>query len=222
MDNVNGLIEVQYSGGRSMVTRLFSSFPIRFMTSSMSAEVPHIFFLGFGGGILAGDESRVNISMKESSVMCLRTQGTTKIFKSKSDEIECGCKQNLVVELAKLSFFVYLPDPISGFRDSIYEQNQQFSLIGSASIVVVDWYTCGRGKTRDEFWAQKVIKSCNRVTIDNQIVIHDNLNLFTCEISGSIAEKVGEMDVFGSVILVLNYLVFLNIDFDIPICVTNY
>jgi urease accessory protein len=52
------------------------------------------------------------------------------------------------------ALFCYLPDPVCGYKDSEFEQIQRFDMSTSSSLVLVDWYSCGRGTLRDEFWDQ--------------------------------------------------------------------
>lgn len=71
----------------------------------------------------------------------LRTQGSTKLFKSVQDKITTS---NINVSVGSGSLFALLPDPTTCFPGSRFTQQLEFILEKGASLVMVDWYGAGR------------------------------------------------------------------------------
>ena len=115
-----------------------------------------------------------------------------------------------------------------GYLGSKFKQRQMYSLVDdTASLVVVDWFTCGRGKqysthtngrknvetngrsenegSATEFWGQQFIQSDMKVIRNGKVILIDNLLLEGMNENNygpSISERVDHADVFGVVVLV--------------------
>lgn len=72
----------------------------------------------------------------------IKTQGSTKVFKCLPASE--GCSQHITATVAKDALLVLVPDPVTCFDDSKYQQIMIFKLHADASLVVVDWLTSGR------------------------------------------------------------------------------
>ena len=70
MSEVEGDIEVSHDGVKSLLARLFSTYPIRLMRQENWMNHVSIVSLGFGGGIVSGD--RHNIAIKLNPCAKLR------------------------------------------------------------------------------------------------------------------------------------------------------
>ncbi len=85
--------------------------------------------------------------------------------------------QNLSVKVAAGACLFHLPDPVTCFSGAIYSQHQKFMLESqTASLCVLDWYTCGR-MTRGEEWAFERYNSVNEVWCDKKRLARDTLLL---------------------------------------------
>lgn len=113
-------LEVCSSSGVSHVTHMLATYPYKFLQISTSIYA-NVFLLGFGGGSVAGDIQELKVILKEDAILLLRTQGSTKIFKSVDGKY---CSQRVSVNLASGSLFAFLPDPTTCFKDSRYCQYQ--------------------------------------------------------------------------------------------------
>jgi urease accessory protein len=126
----NNELEVCSSSGISRVTKMRASYPYKFLKSSLSDNVfASIYILGFGGGAVSGDSQEMTINVQENAILLLRTQGSTKIFKSIDGKYS---SQKLIVNLSSRSFLAFLPDPTVCFRGSRYIQQQAYNLEESA------------------------------------------------------------------------------------------
>jgi urease accessory protein len=195
--NMNTL-EVQCNNGKSVVTRQYATYPVRFVKLNNDFDdCCHIYTLSYGGGLVSGDKCNMDITVGESANLCIRTQGSTKVYKNSEGKVT---QQTIQATVRENSLLALLPDPVVGYADSRYLQSQSFDLHKDGSLVVVDWFTCGRGALRNEFWQQNSISTDLRIIRDGKAVLIDNLLLQNSS-SGSISLKVGHSDVFGTMII---------------------
>ena len=171
-----------------------------------SATAPlHLYLLSFGGGLLPGDVLDVSITLQPRSRLVLTTpHGSTKIFRTdaKFSHASGRSKQILKVELGKQTGLCYLPDPAVPFKNSRYEQFQQFTLLHGdeqrnqssgieddpaslpPSLCVLDWVTRGRAARgeswafhewtgRNEVWAQDVKTGKRKLLVRDSVILED-------------------------------------------------
>lgn len=139
---------------------------------SKEVAVTTIFLLTYGGGLLAQDSIKLNLTLEPYTRVALLTQGSTKIFKSSRDTAnhvrsatpENPTSQILDVTLTPHSSLCYLPDPNQPFADSIFVQRQTFYVdpAGSSSLLLLDWVSEGR-KARGESWTLSSWRGRNEV-----------------------------------------------------------
>lgn len=98
---------------------------------------------------MGGDQVHLTIDVKPKAKLSIVTQGYTKIFKSPSRDIITRQKLHVTIEAG--AAVCLLPDPVQPFAGSVYEQSQVFSLVGDASLVLLDWVSAGR-TARGEDW----------------------------------------------------------------------
>ena len=123
-------LEVSCNSGKSRVTKMKASYPCKFLTTNAAAGISaNVFILGFGGGVVSGDCQEMQVKILERAVLFLRTQGSTKIFKSVDGKFS---SQHSVFSLLDDSLLAFLPDPTSCFKGSRYYQHQVFDMSSSA------------------------------------------------------------------------------------------
>lgn len=62
-----GVIVVSKLVGKSVLTQLYSTYPIRFMQQETWSNFVHIQMLGFGGGLVSGDNYTVQIKLNSGA-----------------------------------------------------------------------------------------------------------------------------------------------------------
>jgi urease accessory protein len=98
---------------------------VKFTSTRLSGEdFATVFLLGFGGGMVAGDRVRMHVSVLKGATLLLKTQGSTKIFKSPSSE----CSQSMAINVDAGGLLLFTPDPTTCFKDSKFTQIQRFFL----------------------------------------------------------------------------------------------
>lgn len=95
----------------------------------------------FGGGLVAGDETRLEIRLGDGTRCHVGTQASTKVYRNPAGR-PCGHVTRARVGCDALLTFT--PDPVQAFSQSRYVQNQDFHLGAGASLVLLDWLTSGR------------------------------------------------------------------------------
>ncbi len=184
--------------------KLISSSPT---TLSSGLTCLQIFLLTYGGGLVAGDSISLTINLAPLTRLSLVTQGSTKIFKTPSQDIVSG--QNLDVRVEKGAGLCYLPDPTQPFVESCYEQMQIFRVEKEASLCALDWVSEGR-RARGERWGFWRWAGRNEVWSvrgkgEEKLLLRDNVVLDSSKGEQSFVEGIeGRMDglgIFGTLIL---------------------
>ena len=186
------------SDGTCQVSKAAATYPIKFLVPTKDNNFSIIYLLGFGGGLVEGDCVRIHGSVHENAVAVLKTQGSTKIFKSTDNK---HCEQEFVATIAQNGLLVYIPDPTTCFKQARFKQHQRYVLHPLGSLIAVDWYTSGR-MSEGEKWEMECLQTKLEIIIDSRRVLLENLDLHDTIGIASIAEKVGNAAVFGSIVLV--------------------
>lgn len=187
--NGEGLAILRFSKGTAVFTSLAFTFPLKLITprdSSRNASqqihsikgqeakaVAALYVVGYGGGLVSGDKVEADFDVGQGCVMCCLTQGSTKVFKTRSTRPTEGVstatyersersersepgetvgngnrgatRQSFRFLIRPNSTLVLLPDPVTCFASAKYDQVQRFDLRDrSSSLVVLDWITPGR------------------------------------------------------------------------------
>ncbi|RPA99902.1 UreD-domain-containing protein [Choiromyces venosus 120613-1] len=129
-------------------------------TPSTTNSYQTVFQLTYGGGLVSNDQVNLRIVVETNAKLCLLTQGSTKIFKQKSDGHKT--RQALDVRLCRGARLLLLPDPLQPFGESVFSQIQRFWLEEDGGMVVLDWVTEGRA-ARGERWDLESFESRNEV-----------------------------------------------------------
>jgi urease accessory protein len=176
-----------------------------------SILVHAVFLLTYGGGLVAGDQIDLHVQLGNGTRLTLLTQGSTKIFKTPSRDIESG--QRTIVDLEQGAALCYIPDPVQPFERSAFSQTQIYKFgsigdIGEPSMCVCDWVCQGRSAL-GENWDFYKYTSKNEVWLESQLgpskgklLLRDNLILDNNGIfSNGLVERMDELGVFGTLII---------------------
>jgi urease accessory protein len=127
----------------------------------------------FGGGLVAGDETRLAINLREGARCFLTTQGSTKVYANPGRR---PCGQLFRASLGPGSLLALVPDPVQAFAGASYTQCQQFHLEPDSGLVLVDWLCSGR-LARGERWAFTRFESRIEVFLGSERLLLDSLFL---------------------------------------------
>lgn len=169
----SALLTVELVHGQSAVTSAFARSPLKLLTPRARGESAWAYTSSFGGGFVAGDETRLELRVGAGARCFLGTQASTKIYRNPRRRA-CGHVTQATVERDAL--LVFAPDPVQPFADSSYTQRQNFQLEANAGLVLVDWFTSGRA-ARGERWAFNRFQSRNDVFVSGERIFMDSILL---------------------------------------------
>lgn len=127
----------------------------------------------FGGGMVAGDRTRLEVTVDPGACCFLGTQASTKIYRNPA---HLPCSHELIAKIDDHALLILAPDPVQCFADSSYEQRQHFTLSPSANLLLIDWMSGGR-TARGERWSFHRYLSRNEIERDGRKVLIDALSL---------------------------------------------
>lgn len=194
-------LEVQCLSGQSTVTSAFASEPIKLLTPRARGPSVWAFTSSFGGGLVAGDETQLDLNLGPNARCFLGTQASTKVYRNPAS-LPCGHRTQAF--LADDALLVFAPDPVQLFADAAYTQRQSFHLAPTASLVLVDWLTCGRA-ARGERWAFTAYSSRNEVSMGagapSDLVYLDAMHLDTGDDDFTSRHRSGRFHCFATVLM---------------------
>ncbi|KAJ2770799.1 hypothetical protein GGI18_005152, partial [Coemansia linderi] len=135
------------------------------------------YLMSYGGGIVHGDRIHVNARVGSKCALVLLTQGSTKVFRPKPGTSE-QTFQTIIIDVEPDALLCLLPDPVTCFKDAMYNQRQSVTLHSptTSSLVLLDWMTSGR-MSRGERWDFGKYFSVNVIRTPDRVVVRDALLL---------------------------------------------
>ena len=147
--------------GKSAVVSAFARDPLKLLTPIPRGEAVWACLSSFGGGMVAGDETALDLALEPGARAYVGTQSSTKIYRNPAGR---ACSHRTRADLAEDTLLVLAPDVVQAFADSSYRQVQDFDLAPTAGLVLVDWLSSGRSEC-GEHWAFRRFESRNTVRV---------------------------------------------------------
>jgi urease accessory protein len=196
-----GIIRVVRVGDSACLDTLYSSYPLKLLplASSDDLRCVQLYVIGHGGGLVSGDAINLQLTLENDSILVLKTQGSTKVYRGNARHDTAT--QEINANVCDDAFLVSVPDPVTCFRDSRLIQNQVYRLSEQASCIIVDSFTSGRAGN-GEVWEASRISNRLQLFINDKLVFMENLDLQPTQNGMTISEKIGNCGVFGTVLLV--------------------
>lgn len=187
--------------------------------AELAKAVAVLYIVGYGGGLISGDKVDLDVDVGHHCTMLVLTQGSTKVFKRRHTRptattsaaasatltvppIVTTTEQNFRFLVRPNATLILLPDPVTCYAASRYDQVQRFDVRckSTSSLMVLDWITPGRTAVRDpassapveavpgqksyaadvrsaELWAFEAYRSRNEVRVQGEVVARDVLLL---------------------------------------------
>lgn len=187
-------LEVEMVFGKSAVTSAAASSPMKILTPVARGRSVWAFTSSFGGGLVAGDQTKLKIIVRPGARCYLSTQSSTKIYRNPAAR---PCSHTTNAHLDEGSLLVFAPEPMQAFAESHYTQRQEFHLGPKAGLVLLDWFTAGRS-ARGERWAFARFDGRNDVFINGERVLVDPVLLQ----SATVARHMGRFNCFATLLLI--------------------
>ncbi|HUA68037.1 MAG TPA: urease accessory protein UreD [Candidatus Saccharimonadales bacterium] len=191
-------LEVESVFGESTVTSALARSPLKLLTPRARGRSVWACTSSFGGGLVAGDQTRLDLRLNKNTRCFLGTQASTKIYRNPSHR-PCGHVTHAT--LAENSLLVFAPDPVQAFAGSSYSQRQEFHLAENAGLVLLDWFTSGRA-ARGERWEFSRFKSRNDVFAAGERIFLDSIALDSADGSLPSPMRAGRFNCFAVLLLV--------------------
>jgi len=182
--------------GLSAATTAWARSPLKLLTPRSRGESVWAYTSSFGGGMIAGDHTRLEVTVDAGASCFLGTQASTKIYRNPA---QLPCAHELRAKAADDALLILAPDSVQCFADSIYEQRQHFTLAASANLLLVDWMSAGR-TARGERWNFRRYLSRNEVERAGKKLLIDALLLDSAD--GPLAGRFrgGDFNCFATVV----------------------
>lgn len=162
---------VEVVDGQSAVTSAWAQSPLKLLVPRPRGPSVWAYLSSLGGGLVAGDETGMELELGERACCFVSTQASTKVYRNPASR---PCSHWMQAKLAASSLLVHAPDPIQAFAGSSYTQRQRFLLQPGSGLVLVDWFCSGR-PARGERWAFNRFQSRNEVFLGDERVFIDSL-----------------------------------------------
>lgn len=167
------MIGVEVVRQRSTVVRSQGSSPLKLLSPRRPGKAAWVYTSTFGGGLVNGDDIRLDLSVGPGATCCLTTQSATKVYRSPNGR---PARQELQARVSPGGVLVLAPDPVICFADAVYEQRQFVDVSGGGTLVVLDWISSGR-RGCGECWAFRRYLNRLEIQYDGTRVLTDVLLL---------------------------------------------
>jgi urease accessory protein len=168
--------------------------PLRLLTPRNHGDGAWVFAATLGGGLVDGDRIELRMEADADTTALVGTQSSTKVYRSPK-----GCSQRFDLQAGEGAAVAIVPDPVVCFAGARYHQTIDISLAPTASLVLLDGYTCGRA-ARGERWQFAHFESRTTIVRGASTVMVDATLLDPAH--GSIAERMGRFEAVASLIVV--------------------
>jgi urease accessory protein len=191
-------LEVERVFGESTVVSSFATSPMKLLAPRSRGPSVWACTSSFGGGLVAGDQTRLDLKIGREARCFIGTQASTKIYRNPA-LIPSGHQTRAI--LAENSLLVFAPDPVQAFAGSTYHQRQEFRLADGAGLALLDWFTSGRA-ARGERWAFNRFQSRNEVFLNGRCVFLDSLLLDPAHDPVASSHRMGRFNCLAMLLLI--------------------
>ena len=189
----HGALEIAGSGGRSVVVGRHAASPLRLLCPRNAGTAAWTYTSSFGGGLVDGDDVRLDVTVGACAQALVATQASTKAYPA-----EHGARQTLAAGVAAAGLLVVLSDPLVPFAGARVESLVDVELVADASVVAVESLAAGR-VARGERWQAARCQTRLRVRRDGQLLLDEALLLDPAH--GDVAQRMGRFDAVATVAL---------------------
>ncbi|MBI3555195.1 MAG: urease accessory protein UreD [Deltaproteobacteria bacterium] len=166
-----GELDFEKVGARTVVRTAFARNPLRLLTPRNHGVGAWVYTSTFGGGLVGGDHIDIRVHVRSHATAVILSQSTTKIYRSPA-----GTSQSIEGRVEAGGFLAMIPDAVSCFAESSFEQRQSYELAAGASLVLVDSMNCGRSGS-GERWLFDRYRSQIRVSRNQKPIFLESLLL---------------------------------------------
>ncbi len=139
----------------------------------------------YGGGMVQGDSSHVNIHVQPNARLGVVTQGSNRIYYTSGHTTmddkttlssPSSCQSIIQAKVESNAMLVFAPDPCVPFAESDFTQELVLDVQDTSSIVLVDWFSAGRIHN-GELWHLTRLSSKIKMIVNGKLVLVESLAL---------------------------------------------
>ncbi len=161
-------LRVEKVRGLSRLVRQVECPPIKALTPRNRSGAVRILLSSYGGGIVQGDATRVELECGDDAAVYLGTQSSTKVYPT-PDRVS---SQWLHGTVGALGLAVSWPDPIVPYAGSEFRQRQEWHVDADGELLVADWLQPGREANGERFH-YSLFASDTSIRLGGELVIRD-------------------------------------------------
>ena len=191
-------LQVELVLGESTAVSASATSPLKVLVPCPRGKSVWACASNFGGGLVAGDETRLDLRIGPEARCFIGTQASTKVYRNPA-RLPCSHTTQAVVE--ENGLLVFAPDAVQAFAGSSYRQRQEFRLAPGAGLVLLDWFTSGRA-ARGERWAFHHFQSRNDVFIGGRRAFVDSILLDPKDGGFDSPHRAGRFNCFAMLLLI--------------------
>jgi urease accessory protein len=166
-------LEAEVVGEATTVTSVYATQPLRLLVPVPRGPSFLAYLASFGGGCVAGDQTRLDLRLGQGTRGFVGTQSSSKVYRN-PDSRPTGHRTS--ARLASGAVLVFTPDPVQAFADAVYVQHQEFHLETGAGLVLWDCLSAGR-VAAGERWAFTRLASRNEIHVNGRVRFLDRQRL---------------------------------------------
>jgi len=110
-------------------------------------DMAYVYIVSPSGGILQGDRYLIDITLDNSTLAHVTTQGATRIYKMEKNY----ASQIINIKVEGESYLEYIPDPIIPFRNSRFYQEVELNVHDNATLIYSEVIVPGRVASGEVF-----------------------------------------------------------------------
>ncbi len=155
-----GRLRVAMVEGQSTIIGAGAGDPLKLITTRPRGVAAWAWVATYGGGLLAGDRTDLEVEVGAGARLVLATQATTKVYRSDDG---ATAAQHLRARVGAGGLLAWIADPVCPFAGARSLAATTVDLEPGAGLVWLDALTAGR-QARDERWAFTAHRS--RLAVD--------------------------------------------------------
>jgi urease accessory protein len=189
-----GALRFVRSGARTVLHTARARSPLKLLLPQNHGHGAWVYLASFGGGLVDGDAVALTVDVERGGCVVIGTQASTKVYRSPR-----GTTHHVSAHVATDALLALVPDPVSCFAGSRYQQHVDVRLENeSASLVLVDSLTCGRVAS-GERWALARYASRIQVSMADRVIAMDAALLDPEQ--GDVATRMGRFDALTTIVV---------------------
>jgi urease accessory protein len=187
-----GVVRVAWVEGRSVVATARATSPLRLLAPRNHGEGAWIYTSSFGGGLVDGDDVRLDVEVDARATALVATQASTKVYRG-------SAHAQTTARVGDDALLALLPDPVVPFAGASYAQRTEIDLAPRGSLALVEAFTAGRS-AHGERWRFSRYESRLVVRRAGRLLLLDPIRLAADDIQ--IAARMRRFDAIATIVLV--------------------